>query len=654
MLTCVICGEVLVLEEDMKTHLLLSHLENDMSCPLCSLSGVSYDELSFHISTAHTEKQHHDGGSEGTGVERAHSPVTLISFPTTTRMGCHSKQPVGLSRSEGYQRRVATAQTIQTFGGSSSLRTSDCTSVTQGTVNSPPRNTTVSFGVLGEDPAMAIRSASSVTTSLLRPAQKSSRPTKTRSSVEESMEAAEHTNAKQKCLSSPLKEKPFPCPMCSLVCTSAFILQEHVELHLEESTEAVIGATSSATEESATSSKLSGERSYECPLCALVCGDSASLQEHVELHLEYGSPSTTSAASPGSDQRLARLLQHEEEEEERRKVHEAKQEAEEFKKLQKQFGVDSSGGYRKQMERTLDRAVSRGLLNPADFHNKKAQLMESLASGVDDGSTRTQGVLGVLREYYQREARDCVHVWLSADTDHYCSSEGDKGWGCGYRNFQMLLSSLYRLEPYKKSLSGRSLPSIPQVQLLIEEAWREGLDPQGAAHFNQRLQGTRAWIGATEIYAVCTSLSIRAHILDFHKPTGPGNTHPHLFDWVKKYFSQDASRGIRLAPRVMQTSQPPLYLQHQGHSRSIVGVEQKKNGSLCLLLLDPGCSPGDMRKILSQDGPTVTAAVRRMRKFPGQLKHKQYQLVAVEGMLSPDEKHTRILNSRTLQAEKIP
>lgn len=41
----------------MKTHLLLSHLENDMQCPLCSLSGVSYDELCFHISSAHPEKQ---------------------------------------------------------------------------------------------------------------------------------------------------------------------------------------------------------------------------------------------------------------------------------------------------------------------------------------------------------------------------------------------------------------------------------------------------------------------------------------------------------------------------------------------------------------------------------------------------------------------
>uniref|UniRef100_A0A4W5RTB8 Zinc finger-containing ubiquitin peptidase 1 n=1 Tax=Hucho hucho TaxID=62062 RepID=A0A4W5RTB8_9TELE len=431
-------------------------------------------------------------------------------------------------------------------------------------------------------------------------------------------------------------EKQFSCPMCALVCTDAFILQEHVELLLLEESpaeEAVLGATSST--EAASSSNSSGGKSYECPLCSLVCGDCYSLQEHVELHLDNGT--ATSAVSPGSDLRLARRLQ--EEEKQRRKEQGAKQETEEFKKLQRQFGVDGRGGYRKQMERTMEKAVSRGVMVPADFHNKRAEMMEALASGVDDGRTRTQGVLDALYVYYQREARDCVHVWLSADTDHYCSSEGDKGWGCGYRNFQMLLSSLQRMEPYT------TLPSIPRVQVLIEGAWREGLDPQGATHFNQRLQGTRAWIGATEMDR-STSLRVSARVLDFHQPMDPGDTHPRLFDWVKQYFSQTVTRGARLPPRVVQTTQPPLYLQHQGHSRSIVGVEQKKNGSLCLLLLDPGCSPGDVRKLLSQDGSTVSTAVHRMTKFPGKLKHRQYQVVAVEG--------TRILNSRTLRAERIP
>lgn len=59
--------------------------------------------------------------------------------------------------------------------------------------------------------------------------------------------------------------------------------------------------------------------------------------------------------------------------------------------IQKQFGMDGSGGYRKQIERNMERAVSRGNMGPAEFHIKRAELMESLATGVDDGKTRTQG-----------------------------------------------------------------------------------------------------------------------------------------------------------------------------------------------------------------------------------------------------------------------
>ena len=39
---------------------------------------------------------------------------------------------------------------------------------------------------------------------------------------------------------------------------------------------------------------------------------------------------------------------------------------------------------------------------------------------------------------------------------------------------------------------------------------------------------------------------------------------------------------------VQQTELLPLYLQHQGHSRTIVGMETAKSGETHLLLFDPG------------------------------------------------------------------
>uniref|UniRef100_A0A3B4A7Y8 Zinc finger-containing ubiquitin peptidase 1 n=1 Tax=Periophthalmus magnuspinnatus TaxID=409849 RepID=A0A3B4A7Y8_9GOBI len=433
-------------------------------------------------------------------------------------------------------------------------------------------------------------------------------------------------------------ERRFVCPVCACVYSDSFSLQEHVELHLDPAQK------TQGTRPKQTHYRLSicavsrrgtsQSKSSECPMCSVVCSNSFTLQEHVELHLDH---EASVNASPGSDLKLARRLQ--EEEEQRRREEEARLEKEQFKKLQKEFGLDGTGGYRKQMEQRLERAVARGLMDPAEFHCKRAEMMESLATGRDDGQTRTRGVLKALSEHFQSEGGDCVHVWLCGDTDHFCSSDGDRGWGCGYRNFQMLLSSLLRLDQYTAVLPDMAVPSLPRVQRLIEEAWSEGLDPHGASHFNHRLQGTRAWIGATEIYSLLTSLRVRARIVDFHQPTGPGDTHPRLFEWVRQYFHRGQNSG-RLPPRIIHTKLPPLYLQHQGHSRTVVGLEQRRSGALCLLMLDPGSSSSDVRRVLSPD--SVSVALRQMRKFPSGLKHRQYQLVAAEGVLSEQDKQVSL------------
>ncbi|XP_067304506.1 zinc finger-containing ubiquitin peptidase 1 [Pseudorasbora parva] len=593
---CEICCEELPSETEMRTHLLLSHMENVMACPFCSLSGVSYDELSFHINAAHIEKDCKDMNVTVIDSEQKNSPPAS--------------------------------------GHPSPFQANGMAMPITGTTLSQETSTS-----LKSSPPAAARANGVI--KLVRTTQTAS--TNSRREREDG-----HQKSKQKRISSPIKEGCFPCPMCSLVFNDCFMLQEHVELHLQDQdmTEGASPDVGTLTEASSTSNGRSGVLRYECPMCSLSCSSSTSLQEHVELHLEYGSASAT-GHSPG-DLTLARKLQ--EEEEQKWREAEGRREAENFKKLQKQFGLDNSGGYCKQMERNMERAVSRGQMVPAEFHRKRVEMLESLASGMDDGRSKTSGLMEALYRYYQRNASDFTRVWLCAETDHYSSSEGDKGWGCGYRNFQMLLSSLHRMEQY--SLLPVSVPSIPRVQAMIEEAWAQGADPQGASQFKHRLQGTRAWIGATEIYAVLTSFSVKSRIVDFHKPTGPGDTHLRMFEWVKQYFSRSASRSARLPPKVVQTTLPPIYLQHQGHSRSIVGVEQKGNGNLSLLLFDPGFAPGEMRRLLSQD--TVATMVRRMRKLPGGLKHRQYQVVAAEGVLTPEEKRSCILNSRTLCAEKIP
>lgn len=136
----------------------------------------------------------------------------------------------------------------------------------------------------------------------------------------------------------------------------------------------------------------------------------------------------------------------------------------------------------------------------------------------------------------------------------------------------------------------------------------------------------------------------RCQLVDFHKPTGPDGTHPELFLWVLRYFHNGGDFI------------PPLYLQHQGeitfdvygmisnlklmflgHSRTVMGCEQLRDGSLNLLVLDPSHSPYQMGQL--SDTSTAPAAMRLIRKSEAAMKAKQYQIVAVIGTIDSESQY---------------
>ncbi|KAG0150564.1 hypothetical protein CROQUDRAFT_37975 [Cronartium quercuum f. sp. fusiforme G11] len=217
--------------------------------------------------------------------------------------------------------------------------------------------------------------------------------------------------------------------------------------------------------------------------------------------------------------------------------------------------------------------------------------------------------------------------------------QGDLTWGCGYRNIQMLFSSLRHLKSYRTALSTHpelnpshslaaqpsaskrssmslneddliEIPNIQTWQRIIEAAWKQGFDVPGAESFSQKLVGKKKWIGTTEAYVAFTSLGIRARIIDFPKPTGPKRSHLGLTDWVRGYFNDtcsaenesDAFRKLMSSEGpIRMTNKMPLYLQHAGHSRTIVGVETDAHGNGNLLIFDPAKSvPATLKTASSQ------------------------------------------------------
>lgn len=67
---------------------------------------------------------------------------------------------------------------------------------------------------------------------------------------------------------------------------------------------------------------------------------------------------------------------------------------------------------------------------------------------------------------------------------------------------------------------------------------------------------SKKWIGACEAAALFRSMSIRARVIDFISEKNDVST---MMDWMWNYFSEKEGR-------------PPLYLQHEGHSRTCVGA----------------------------------------------------------------------------------
>lgn len=140
-------------------------------------------------------------------------------------------------------------------------------------------------------------------------------------------------------------------------------------------------------------------------------------------------------------------------------------------------------------------------------------------------------------------------VLCSPNVWHARSQMGDFGWGCGYKNLQMLFSAVRHVEQYRCLFvqSGRSreatpsdssaspvnkrkvhqtddegtlqndegqcgvceIPSIREIQEMANEAWKAGFDPEGCKHFRGNLLGSKKWIGTSEAYVVMSWLGVR-------------------------------------------------------------------------------------------------------------------------------------------------
>jgi len=196
------------------------------------------------------------------------------------------------------------------------------------------------------------------------------------------------------------------------------------------------------------------------------------------------------------------------------------------------------------------------------------------------------------------------------------------------------------------------VPSVYELQQALELAWKDGFDKQGSKQLGERVVGTRKWIGASDVATVLRWAGIHAELYDFTVARGSNGTHPDLFNFVADFYTTPKAKGEAPSsalsalmksgstPTATNTDLPPIFLQHFGHSRTIVGVDIRSSdkNDAHLLILDPAFSQSKQIALRQRPIPIVRTGrpsvtlLRGVRVEASRLVAKQYQLVVVKGL----------------------
>ena len=309
--------------------------------------------------------------------------------------------------------------------------------------------------------------------------------------------------------------------------------------------------------------------------------------------------------------------------------------------------------YEHQYARSYSRSFS-AVKTIEEMQNHMNEVTRNLLIAVDS-VTCDGNVVAALHEHYRLFPSASKKFAIATHVKHFSSGHGDRGWGCGYRNIQMLASSLLELPHFKERLFGGigHIPTIPVLQQCLEAAWADGFDA-GSSVRKEGVFGGNRWIGTYDAVSLLRNFGVHVEMQTFgaklrpgakdkaNKAHGslPGNVvtlssftyrryqpaiyvpHAAMFDWVWKYFETRKSRGDRVIP--------PLYLQHDGHSRTIVGAENV-NGRIALLIFDPSFPPKDASYRLRNEVSVPDV----LRKTLSEFRHQNYQIAFVADTSKP-------------------
>ncbi|KAL4868479.1 hypothetical protein BDV12DRAFT_185851 [Aspergillus spectabilis] len=194
---------------------------------------------------------------------------------------------------------------------------------------------------------------------------------------------------------------------------------------------------------------------------------------------------------------------------------------------------------------------------------------------------------------------------------HQISKMPREGGFCGYRNIQMLVSYLQECRGPGNAHFPGTLPTILQLQNMIECAWDLGYNSVGRTETGG-IKGTRKYIGTSEAQALFLSLGIQCEAGSIGK-TKYLPAHSALLSQVAAYFR--SACPLDKTEKVTLTNLPPVYFQHHGHSMTIVGFEIRDQGNANILVFDPTFKTPSVIKLATTTKITTSDPARILKGY---------------------------------------
>ncbi|KAL1886361.1 hypothetical protein Plec18167_000291 [Paecilomyces lecythidis] len=450
------------------------------------------------------------------------------------------------------------------------------------------------------------------------------------------------------------------CPFCSFTDSDAYFLTQHVELcHPENGHSPFIADQESSSE--AVEGEAGAREYIDCPRG---CGEivlGADLPSHLNLHAaediafedEEAEVRQYEETPPDYEDDFDRAPEHLDEDSLR--LHKG------LSKVRHRHDGNGKHGFHESTSLSTVQGGKAKRLGRTELgpHAHEKQMPSWLRKMLENGASvirinriglngtlerhetvenETAGLVPVLMQLSQQDKSVQRAFFCSEQVRHVFKMRMEGGF-CGYRNIQMLISHVQDAKrPGHEHFPGR-LPTILKLQDLIEQAWDMGFNSSGRVETGG-IKGTRKYIGTPEAQALFQSLGIRCEANAFHETTQL-RAYDALLMHVAEYFRQGTS--LEGSDKVLKTDLPPIYLQHPGHSLTIIGFEVREDGSANLLVFDPmfRTSPAIEKLIGTTVRPSANPArlMRAYRRGTSYLrKFKAFEILKLVPMDEPANK----------------